>query len=223
MLGTNHRSTTALVAAVNHWFGRAEARAGAGAFLFRDAAGQDDPLPFVPVQARGRAEQFQTATGPVPALAIHHDLELHSAGTHRQRFAARCAAQIVDWLNDAQAGFAQPEKPLQRLRPADIAVLVRTGQEAEAIRRELHRRGVASVYLSDKDSVFASDERATGCTGCRPWPSRSMRARCAPAWPRAPWGCRSMSSPGWPPAMRPSMRAACSCASSTASGRPRAC
>ncbi|MBA4112777.1 MAG: exodeoxyribonuclease V subunit beta [Verminephrobacter sp.] len=158
MLGTNHRSTTALVAAVNHWFGRAEARAGAGAFLFRDAAGQDNPLPFVPVQARGRAEQFQTATGPVPALAIHHDLELHSAGAHRQRFAARCAEQIVGWLNDAQAGFAQPGKPFQRLRPADIAVLVRTGTEAEAIRRELHRRGVASVYLSDKDSVFVSDE-----------------------------------------------------------------
>ena len=158
MLGTNHRSTTALVAAVNHWFGRAEARAGAGAFLFRGAAGQDNPLPFVPVQARGRAEQFQTATGPVPALALHHDLELLSAGAHRQRFAARCAAQIVDWLNDAQAGFVQPGQPFQRLRPADIAVLVRTGTEAEAIRRELHRRGVASVCLSDKDSVFASDE-----------------------------------------------------------------
>ena len=37
-------------------------------------------------------------------------------------------------------------------------MLVRTGREAEAIRRELHRRGVASVYLSDKDSVFDSDE-----------------------------------------------------------------
>ena len=110
------------------------------------------------MQARGRPEQFRTAEGPVPALAIHHDLELLSAGDHQRRFAARCAEQIVGWLGDAQAGFAPPGQPLQRLRPADIAVLVRTGREAEAIRRELHRRGVASVYLSDKDSVFDSDE-----------------------------------------------------------------
>jgi len=158
VLGTNHRSTTALVGAVNHWFERAEVRAGEGAFMFRTAQEQDNPLPFVAVAARGRAEQFQTAGGAVPALAIVHDLELRSAGEQRKLFAARCAAQIVDWLNDAQAGFARPEKPFERLRPADIAVLVRTGKEADAIRRELHRRGVASVYLSDKDSVFASDE-----------------------------------------------------------------
>ena len=158
VLGTNHRSTTALVAAVNHWFERAEAHAGAGAFRFRAGAGPENPLPFVPVQARGRAEQFQTAAGLVPALAIHHDLTLRSAGEHRKHFAAQCAEQMVEWLNDAQAGFVEAGKPLQRLRPADIAVLVRDRKEAEAIRRELHRRGVASVYLSDKDSVFASDE-----------------------------------------------------------------
>ena len=158
VLGTNHRSTTALVAAVNHWFERAEARAGEGAFRFRAEAEPENPLPFVPVQAHGRAEQFQTAAGPVPALAIHHDLALRSAGEHRKHFAARCAAQMVDWLNDAQAGFLEAGKPLRRLRPADIAVLVRDRKEAEAIRRELQRRGVASVYLSDKDSVFASDE-----------------------------------------------------------------
>ena len=45
-----------------------------------------------------------------------------------------------------------------RLRPADIAVLVRTSKEAAVLRRELRRRQVASVYLSDKDSVLASAE-----------------------------------------------------------------
>ncbi|GAB2545830.1 exodeoxyribonuclease V subunit beta [Simplicispira piscis] len=158
VLGTNHRSTAALVAAVNHAFVRAEERLGEGAFRFRTPGAAHNPLPFVAVQARGRAEQFQTAGGLVPALAIHHDLELLSAGEHQKRAAARCAEHIVGWLGDAQAGFVQPGQPLQRLRPADIAVLVRTGREAEAIRRELHRRGVASVYLSDKDSVFGSDE-----------------------------------------------------------------
>jgi exodeoxyribonuclease V beta subunit len=39
-------------------------------------------------------------------------------------------------------------------------VLVRDGTEAEAIRRQLAQRGVRSVYLSDKDSVFASQQAA---------------------------------------------------------------
>ena len=156
VLGTNHRSTQALVGAVNQWFERGEGVRAEGAFMFR--AGQANPLPFVPVAARGRAERFCTKVGAVPALSIHHDLNLRSNRESRQWFAARCAEQIVVWLNDAKAGFEEDDKPFRRLRPADIAVLVRTGQEAAAIRRELRRRAVASVYLSDKDSVFVSDE-----------------------------------------------------------------
>ena len=64
----------------------------------------------------------------------------------------------MGWLNDPQAGFVHVTTGFSRLRPDDIAVLVRTGKEAAAVRAELRRRGVASVYLSDKDSVFASDE-----------------------------------------------------------------
>jgi exodeoxyribonuclease V beta subunit len=159
VLGTNYRSTQALVNAVNHSFALAEARTGAGAFRFRsDNEAADNPLPFVAVAASGRAEQFQTADGPVVALAVTHDLELRSGDDHRRLFAALCAERISTWLNDDQAGFAEPHKPLQRLRPADIAVLVRTGKEAQAVRRQLRRRGVASVYLSDKDSVFGSGE-----------------------------------------------------------------
>ncbi len=159
VLGTNYRSTQALVDAVNHSFARAEARVGTGAFMFRSSDVQaDNPLPFVPVAANGRSEQFQTADGAVPALSLVHDLELRSSSAHRQLFAALCAERISTWLNDDQAGFAESGKPLQRLRPADIAVLVRTGKEAQAVRRELRRRGVVSVYLSDKDSVFDSGE-----------------------------------------------------------------
>ncbi|SER28650.1 exodeoxyribonuclease V subunit beta [Giesbergeria anulus] len=158
VLGTNYRSTQAVVEAVNHLFAQAEQRPGAGAFLFRHATTPNNPLPFVAVQAQGRAEQFQDTHGSVPALALHHDLELRNAHEHRRLFAVLCAERIVGWLNDAQAGFVTLGQPLQRLRPADIAVLVRNRIEAEAVRRELRRRGVASVYLSDKNSVFDSDE-----------------------------------------------------------------
>ena len=158
VLDTNHRSSQALVDAVNHGFGRAELRPGEGAFMFRGRAGQANPLPFAPVHARGRLEQFHTADGPAPAMVLQHDLELRSGDQHRRLFAALCAERIATWLNDPQAGFETPGQVRQRLRPADIAVLVRTGKEAQAVRRELRRRGVASVYLSDRDSVFASGE-----------------------------------------------------------------
>ena len=155
-LGTNYRSTEALVNAVNDWFEQAEERDGDGAFLFRNGA--ENALPFEGASARGREERFRTAQGAVPALSIEHDLEMRSTRDRQRLFAARCAERIVGWLNDEAAGFDDPERGFQRLRPADVAVLVRTGREAAAVRRELRRRGVASVYLSDKDSVFASEE-----------------------------------------------------------------
>ena len=162
VLGTNHRSTQALVAAVNHLFEQAEARDGTGAFMFRTLSEAGDawsnPLPFEPVQARGRAEVFVCADAVVPALTLSLDPRLLDVATSVREFAARCAEQIVGLLNDERAGFEHPQTGFRRLAPADIAVLVRTGQEAAAVRHELRRRQVASVYLSDKDSVFDSDE-----------------------------------------------------------------
>ena len=174
VLGTNHRSTAALVGAVNHVFGQAEARVAEaavgdetegrtdGAFMFRAAgmaaAAQENALPFVPVDAKGRAETFVTAAGRCTALTLVLDAELTDANTSLHGFAARCAERIVTLLNDEQAGFDDPQRGFVRLRPADIAVLVRMGREAATLRRELRRRNVASVYLSDRDSVFDSVE-----------------------------------------------------------------
>lgn len=160
VLDTNYRSTQALVGAVNSLFQRAEDRDGDGAFGFREANGVDNPLPFVAVQAQGRPEQLLQTGGAVPPLSLVWDRQQCNAQEQMRRFAARCAQQIVLWLNDSACGFAEAEKPFARLRPADIAVLVRTGREAQAVRRELRARAVASVYLSDRDSVFAGEEAA---------------------------------------------------------------
>lgn len=158
VLETNSRSTQSLVDVVNHWFACADEARSEGAFMYRQP--HDNPLPFVKVKAHGRKEQLVNSNGLVPALTLVHDLELTNSEGMRKGFAARCAEQIVGWLNDRQAGFAEPGKPetFKSLRPADIAILVRTGKEAAAVRRELARRLVASVYLSDKDSVFDSGE-----------------------------------------------------------------
>lgn len=160
-LDTNFRSSQALVAAVNRVFALAERReAGQGAFLFRE--GDDNPLPFLAVRAHGRAEVWQVAGETPPALNFWHlaGAEPLSAGAYRSEMAARAASEIVRLLRLGQqgrAGFAKADA-FAALQPSDIAVLVRDRKEAEAIRGQLARRGVRSVYLSDKDSVFASQE-----------------------------------------------------------------
>jgi exodeoxyribonuclease V beta subunit len=107
----------------------------------------------------GRAERLVHEGQTVPALTLVHDLVPRAFEQHLRPMAERCAEQIVQWLNGPQTGFERTGQGVQRLRPADIAVLVRSGREAGPC-AALRRRQVASVYLSDRESVLASDEAA---------------------------------------------------------------
>ena len=173
VLGTNFRSTQAVVAVVNRWFDMTP-----DAFGYRQ--GDEDPMPFQPVGAKGRGDIFKTSAGDVPAMTVVHDATLRSPRDAQTHLSALCAEQIVAWLSDPQARFAGEEKDGKALQPKDIAVLVRTGKEAAAVRDALRARGVASVYLSDRDSVFASDEAQDLCLWLRgvaePQDMRRVRA-----------------------------------------------
>ncbi|EHR71454.1 exodeoxyribonuclease V, beta subunit [Burkholderiales bacterium JOSHI_001] len=159
VLDTNHRSTQALVGAVNALFLAADRRPGEGAFLFRQPGAASD-LPFFEVKAQGRPERLVGAQGALAPLTLVVDETLRNKDDSRSLFAALCAERIVSLLNDPQAGFEEAGRPFRRLQPADMAVLVRSGKEADAVRHEMRRRGLASVYLSDKDTVFQSSEAA---------------------------------------------------------------
>lgn len=164
-LGTNYRSTAALVAAVNRVFAFAEeggAHPGhaAGAFRFRKDG--VNPLPFEPVSANDHRRRLVGVCEPYQALAlgVHSQQDL-KVDEYRAFFASHCAEHIVRLLNDETVGFEDEQDgqtTFDRLRPADIAILVRSGAEARVMRKALERRGVKSVYLSDKDSVLHSDE-----------------------------------------------------------------
>lgn len=156
-LSINYRSTQALVHALNHGFLHAEGQQMGGAFQLKPESGHN-PLPFVAVQAKGRTEKWVSSAGDLPAITLVHELDMLASGVSRKRFAERCAEQIATWLNDASNGFVQADGSLQRLRPQDIAVLVPTGAEALAVQRALQKRLITSVFLSDKDSVYQSDE-----------------------------------------------------------------
>ncbi|VWX63768.1 RecBCD enzyme subunit RecB [Burkholderiales bacterium 8X] len=160
-LGTNYRSTNAMVAAVNRMFGQAEdRREGRGAFLFRESG--SDPLPFVPIGAKGRGEHWSTdgrhEAAALTCWTLPADQPVRN-GDAQRRLAAACATEIVRLLQEGsagRAGFVDTAGLFRPVQPGDMAVLVNSGREAQAVRRELQQRRVRSVYLSDKGSVFQS-------------------------------------------------------------------
>ncbi|WP_430318086.1 exodeoxyribonuclease V subunit beta [Pseudomonas nitroreducens] len=158
-LGTNYRSTLAMVNAANRCFLFAESHPRA-AFRFA-VEGQENPVPFLEVGARGRDETLLLEGAEASAMTfwqLDNDGQVCGSTLYRQEMAARSASAIQRWLSSAQSGFRDAEGQWRALRPADIAILVRGRSEAEAIRGELARRRLASVYLSDRDSVFDSPE-----------------------------------------------------------------
>ncbi|MCQ8115897.1 exodeoxyribonuclease V subunit beta [Methylomonas rosea] len=158
-LGTNYRSTHALVDAINQVFLQAD-RQDRGAFRFKTH--QDNPLPFLPVKAQGRDDVWVVDNQAAPALTLWHWESEDAVGmpAYRETLAEVTANEIVKLLGAADAGQAgfKSASGFQVLQPGDIAILVRSGSEARAIRNALARRRVRSVYLSERDSIFASAE-----------------------------------------------------------------
>lgn len=168
-LDRNYRSTHGVVTAVNHLFEFAE-RFEKGAFRFRH--NDSNPLPFVSVAAQGREQSLVLNGQPAPAMTLWKLMDPDNAnGTipvtrYRPLMARICASAIAGYLGGNGSNRFQidddprcsPHGSSQLLRPRDIAVLVRSRTEADAIRAALQRHKLASVYLSDRESVFASPE-----------------------------------------------------------------
>jgi len=160
-LDTNYRSAGGLVAAVNQLF-RTAGTYPRGPFLFGDR------IPLEPAKARGRDENLVVQGLPVAGMTLWRltqegPVARHGPEGYLARMAEAAAAEIVRLLHlahetPAGAGFQKTGEAIDPLRPADIAILVRDGVEARAMRLALARRRVSSVYLSDRDSVFATGQ-----------------------------------------------------------------
>ena len=150
-----------MVAGVNYFFGRA-ADHPQGPFLF------SREIPFAPVNARGRGRAVFCGRG---LFAPPYPVAAKPGRTHDQTgdkgylrtMADICAGEMVRLLNLAalsppKCGFLEPDGASRALTPADMAILVRSRTEADVIRRALDHRGLRTVYLSDKQSVFDSLE-----------------------------------------------------------------
>lgn len=160
-LKKNYRSTAPLVAACNAIFSHAEQHPQ-GAFGYQNDS--DNQIPFIEVEAQGKSEQLLLHGQPVTPIRLWYfngdEVEGLSTTSYRQQAAAVAANQIAQWLQAAASGdmgFGQKqiERPLQ---PADIAILVRSATEASSLSTALQLHGIASVYLSDRESLLASQE-----------------------------------------------------------------
>ena len=136
-LSGNFRSSKPLVDAVNHIFLNADKPFG--------------DIPYQPVTAQ-KADSVVSVLRPDgtqwPALTVWtpQDINLTKKSALESEFSQGMATQIVALLHEGQ------------VKPEQIAVLVRTGKEARLIRKALQERNVATVYLSERDSVYQSSQ-----------------------------------------------------------------
>lgn len=163
-LATNFRSTTQMVEAVNGIFLAAESHRQGQAFMFEHS------VPFLPSQARGRAERLiinNQAHEDALTVWLGDGSEQDEQNTkkpfskemYRQTYAQRCASYITGLLNSAGAGHSGikgEDGSFTPLQSKHIAILVSTHEEGYMMQRALRERSVASVYLSDRNSVYDS-------------------------------------------------------------------
>ena len=166
-LDTNYRSCPELIDQVNEIFHHCERDHEAqGAFRMRSLDDSDKAIPFKPVKA-GKSSLTGLVIDHQPVAAQQSWLtETQGVTAYRTESAQIAANEIARLLVLGQQGKAtlpDADNPEQRqpVQPRDIAVLVNNGTEAREIEEALYKQGVASVYLSDRSSVYASDTAAS--------------------------------------------------------------
>lgn len=150
-LETNWRSSPLMINSVNALFSQVD-----NPFLFRQ-------IPFLPVKAapKNSGLRFTVQGSAIPAMSLWlQPGDGCGVSDYQQTMATQCAQQIRDWLAAGQRGDAllwQGDKS-RPVRASDMTILVRSRGEATIVREALGGLNIPSVYLSNRDSVFATPE-----------------------------------------------------------------
>ncbi|GDX05229.1 exodeoxyribonuclease V subunit beta [Buttiauxella sp. A111] len=150
-LDTNWRSSPGMISSVNTLFQQLD-----NPFLFQQ-------IPFLAVKAAAKNSGLRfTFKGKNQAAMTFWAQSGDGCGVsdYQQTMAMQCAQQIRDWLSAGQRGEAllwkgEESRPVQS---SDITILVRSRGEASIVREALTSLNIPSVYLSNRDSVFATPE-----------------------------------------------------------------
>ncbi|MBD5769970.1 exodeoxyribonuclease V subunit beta [Marinomonas colpomeniae] len=150
-LATNYRSSAAMIQSVN------------GLFNAQEEPFRVSGIPFVEVQDRGVEGRFsrQGKTQAALQFLYQHSDEPVSTKDYRNQMAESCASHLHELLLEGQLVEGQQAQSLignDGVRPKDVALLVTNFSQANALKDALRQRGIASVYLSDKGSVFETVE-----------------------------------------------------------------
>ena len=153
-LSKNWRSAASMIQATNHLFEQAQSP-----FIY------DNDIPFQPVDSSPGSDGYGLFIDghSQPAMQVWHQNNSSYAvgkGDYEHAMAQSTASEINRLLTLSKNGRCHTvrksgEAPLS---PKDIAILVRTGTQAEKVRQALAEQNIASVYLSDRSSVFDAPE-----------------------------------------------------------------
>ncbi|MBD3584234.1 exodeoxyribonuclease V subunit beta [Salinimonas sp. HHU 13199] len=153
VMDTNYRSVPAMVQSYNRlFFGAPLSGPPAEVFGF--------DIHYDPVKAASKASANKTPLSDPQcdrealnyiALDIDPAQDTPAKFVMQQQLAQWIAAEIVRLLQQARLG----ESPL---KPQDIAILVRSASEAKVIQQALQKAGLASVFLSNRENLFAAAE-----------------------------------------------------------------
>ncbi|MTI14372.1 exodeoxyribonuclease V subunit beta [Sansalvadorimonas verongulae] len=153
-LSKNWRSAASMIQATNHIFEQARSP-----FIY------DSDIPFQPVDFSPGSDSYGLFIDdlPQPALQVWHQNNGENAvgkGDYESEMAQATANEINRLLTLSKHGRCHTVRKSgqQPLSPRDIAILVRTGTQADKVRKALAEQNIASVYLSDRSSVFDSPE-----------------------------------------------------------------
>ena len=151
-LDYNYRSSPEMINAVNSFFEFCPAP-----FIY------EDDIPFLAVKAPNIkrkklvVKNFDDPTQT--AMQFIHPVGGENADGFKQSITLACVSEIKNLLMLAQQGCAYLESvsgEQKAIAANDIAILVRTGKEAALIRKALLDENINSVYLSLKESVYAT-------------------------------------------------------------------
>ena len=150
-LATNHRSSCALVEALNVWYGHTEGGFDHPQIRYQQVtpAGRADDKPYT---VNGAADAQPLVIHPFRGDAMGKDGKpLKALGELEALALDDCANRIAELLNDPQQQIGG-----QRVTPGDIAVLLSTNTQIVALRTRLIARGVPCVG-NGRGNIFSGE------------------------------------------------------------------
>lgn len=150
-LGTNHRSSRALVEALNAWYGHTEGGFGQPQIRYQQVApaGKADDKPYT---VDGRPVMQPLVFHPFRGDAVdNRNRPLKSLGELEALALDDCANRIAELLNDPRQAIDG-----RGVTPGDVAVLLSTNSQIVALRQRLVARGVPCVG-SGRGNIFAGE------------------------------------------------------------------